>query len=118
MTNVSGSPARSVIPPQYVRVLKIAIAVMTVLLIAGIVALVFGVARQVSKLGTPSKPAVTPAAPAPYSQVLDLGQGKLETVAAGSDYLILHWKSEGGDILLSIDPKNGHELGRIQLPQR
>lgn len=116
MTNVSGPVGRSVIPPQYVRALKIAVAAMAVLLIAGVVALAFGIARQASKLGAPSKTAVASAVNTPYSQILDLGQGKLETVAAGNEYLILHWKSEAGDILLTIDPKNGHELGRIQLP--
>lgn len=118
MINVSGPAGRSVIPPQYVRALKIAVTVMTVLLVAGMVALVFGVARQVSKLGTASKPAIASAPQAPYRQVLDLGQGKLEALAAGGGYLILHWKGETGDILLSVDPKDGRELGRIQVPHR
>jgi hypothetical protein len=118
MTNVSGPVGRSVIPPQYVRALKIAVAAMTVLLIAGIVALVFGVARQVSKLGAGSKPALASGQQAPYRNVLDLGQGKLEAVTAGEGYVILHWKGETGDTLLSINPKNGQELGRIQVPHR
>ena len=103
--------------PRYVRVLKIAVAIMTALMIAGIVALVYGVARQVSKLGSTAKPAVTSAAHAPYTQQLDLGPGKLESVTGGGDVLILHWKSETGDTVLSIDPRNGRELGRIQLPR-
>ncbi len=117
MTNVSGRPAGTTIPPRYVRIIKIAVAIMTALLLAGIVALVYGVARQVSKLGAAPKPAATSTGQAPYAQLLDLGQGKLETVTAGGDLLILHWKGEGSDIVLSIDPRNGHELGRIQLPR-
>ncbi len=117
MTNVTGPLGGSTIPPRYVRVLKIAVAILTALLIAGIVALVYGVARQVSKLGTTARPSVTSAGQAPYTQLLDLGQGKLETVTASGDVLVLHWKSEGGDILLSIDPRDGHELWRIQLPR-
>ncbi len=116
MTNVSGQPVGSTIPPRYVRVLKIAVAILSALLIAGIVALVYGVARQVSKLGTTARPAVTSAGQAPYTQLLDLGDGKLEGVSAGGDVLVLHWKSERGDTLLSIDPRNGREFGRIQLP--
>ncbi len=117
MTNVTGRLPGSTIPPRYVRVLKIAVAIMTALLVAGIVALAYGVAKQVSKLGTAARPAVTSAAQTPYTQLLDLGQGTLETVTAGGDVLVLHWKGEGSDTLLSIDPRNGHELWRIQLPR-
>ncbi|MGC2631650.1 MAG: hypothetical protein WA265_17105 [Rhodomicrobium sp.] len=117
MTHVSAQPVGSTIPPRYVRALKIAVAVLTALMIAGIVALVYGVARQVSKLGSTAKPAVTSAAHAPYTQQLDLGPGKLESVTGGGDVLVLHWKNETGDTVLSIDPRNGRELGRIQLPR-
>jgi len=117
MANVSGRAAGTTIPPRYVGILKIAVAIMTALLIAGIVALAVGVARQASKLGTQPKPAVASAGQTPYTRLLDLGQGKLETITAGGDLLILHWKGEGSDLLLSIDPRNGHELGRIQLPR-
>jgi hypothetical protein len=118
MTNVSGGPPGSAIPPRYVRPLKIAVAIMTALLIAGIVALVYGIVRQVSKLGSASsKPSAAAVQPAPYTRVLDLGQGRLEAVTANGNLLVLHWKSEGGDVLLSLDPRNGNELWRIQLPR-
>ena len=107
------------------RILKIAVAVMTVLLIAGIGALFYGVTLQLSKLGEGSKPAApaaavaaTPAGPAPYARVLDLGPGKLEAVAVSGNLIILHWKGEGSDIVLSADPQNGNEIGRIQVPHR
>jgi hypothetical protein len=110
-----------------VRILKIAVGVMTVLLIAGIGALFYGVTLQLSKLGEGSKPAApapaavvaaTPAGPAPYAHVLDLGPGKLEAVAVSGNLVILHWKGEGSDIVLSADPQNGNEIGRIQVPHR
>ncbi len=119
MTNVSGPLPGSVFTPRGVRILKIAVAIMTVLLLLGMVALFYGVAQQVSKLGEASRPAPAsaPATQTPYARVLDLGQGKLETVAASGDLVILHWKGEGSDTVLSIDPRNGNELGRIQVPR-
>ena len=51
MTNISGQPPGGIFTPRHVRALKLAVAIMSVLLVSGIVALVFGVARQVSKLG-------------------------------------------------------------------
>jgi hypothetical protein len=128
MTNDATPLPGTVFTPRGVRILKIAVAVMTVLLIAGIGALFYGVTLQLSKLGEGSKPAapvasaavtaVTPAGPAPYARVLDLGQGKLETVLSSGNLVILHWKGEGNDVVLSFDPQNGNEIGRIQVPRR
>jgi hypothetical protein len=120
MTNVTSPLPGSTFTARGVRILKIAVAILTALLLLGIVALVYGMAQQVSKLGTASKAGEAPASAghAPYARVLDLGQGKLETVAASGDLVILHWKGEGSDTVLSIDPRNGNELGRIQVPHR
>lgn len=119
MTNVTSPLPGTVFTPRGVRILKIAVAIMTALLLFGIAALVYGMAQQVSKLGQAGKPATASAPPArtPYARVLDLGQGKLETVAASGDLVILYWKGEGSDTVLSIDPRNGNELGRIQVPR-
>ena len=118
MTNVTSPLPGSTFTPRGVRILKIAVAILTALMLLGIVALVYGMAQQVSKLGAAGKPAAAtaPAGRTPYARVLDLGQGKLETVAASGDLVILHWKGEGSDTVLSIDPRNGTELGRIQVP--
>jgi hypothetical protein len=53
-----------------------------------------------------------------YLRTLDLGQGKLEGVAASGDLLMLHWRGEAGDTIITIDARDGHELGRIQVPHR
>jgi hypothetical protein len=102
--------------PRHVRLLKISIAIMTALLILGIVALVFGMARQASRLGTPSTRALPSAASKPYGQTLKLGQGQLAGVSTSNDFLILHWKGAAGDVILTIDPRDGQEVGRIQVP--
>ena len=94
----------TVFTPRGFRILKIAVAVMTALMLAGIAALVYGVTLQLSKLGSGSKPdavvetpAAVPAGPAgsaPYARVLDLGPGKLQAVTAGTGLIVLYWKGE------------------------
>jgi len=118
MTKTSNPPDGSPFTPRQVRLLKISVAIMTVLLIAGIFALVYGMVRQAKRLGAAPEPAAARARLPPYLRSLDLGQGKLESIAASGDLLILHWKGEASDIVLTIDPRNGHELGRIQVPRR
>ena len=56
--------------------LKIAVAIMTTFLILGIFALVYGVARQASKMGAGAKPAAL-SAQSLYGQALNLGAGEL-----------------------------------------
>ena len=93
-------------------------------MLAGIAALVYGVTLQLSKLGSGSKPeavvetaaAVPRWRPAPYARVLDLGPGKLEAVTAGTGLIVIYWKGEASDTVISADPRTGNELGRIQIP--
>jgi hypothetical protein len=113
-TSPGGSPFTS----RHVRLLKISIAIMTALLILGIIALVFGMARQAKRLGVAPESAASRAGQQPYLRTLDLGQGKLDSIAASGDLLMLHWRGEAGDVILTIDPRDGHELGRIQVPHR
>ncbi|MGO9546372.1 MAG: hypothetical protein ACLPPF_16450 [Rhodomicrobium sp.] len=118
MTKASSPLEGGAFTSRHVRILKISIAVMTALLILGILALVYGMTRQASKLGAAPKPAVASPAQSPYALSLDLGKGKLESVSASGDQLILYWKGEDSDTVLTIDPRNGRELGRIQVPHR
>ena len=106
----------SVFPPRYVRILKFAVASMTALLVAGIVALVL--MWRGKYLRSVAKPAAAASAQAPYLRSVDLGRGKLESVAAGGGLIILHWNAEASDIVLVIDPQDGREIGRIQVPHR
>ncbi len=99
-----------------VRLLKISIAIMTALLILGILALVYGMARQASRLGTAGTP--QQAFAGPYVQSLALGQGDLKEVTSANGLIILHWKGDTNDLILTLDAVTGHELGRIQVPHR
>ena len=132
MTKDSEVLPGTVFTPRGVRILKIAVAILTALLLAGIAALFYGVTLQVSKLGHGSKPqadaapVAAAAAPAPgatsghgpYTRLLDLGLGQLSSVVAVGDLIVLHWKGEAGDVVISIDPRSGNEAGRIQIPRR
>jgi hypothetical protein len=137
MTKVTEALPGTVFTPRSYRILKIAVGVMTVLLIAGIGALFYGVTLQLSKLGSGSKPAApVEAAPvaavqpvaaaqpvagsagsAPYVRLLDVGPGRLESVTVSGNLLMLHWKGETSDTVIVADPKNGSETGRFQLPR-
>jgi hypothetical protein len=128
MTEDSTPLPGTVFTPRGFRILKIAVAVMTVLMLAGIAALVYGVTLQLSKLGSGSKPEAAvetvpaavpvpvPASLAPYARALDLGPGKLEAITAGTGFIVLYWKGEASDIVITADPRTGNELGRIQIP--
>jgi hypothetical protein len=97
--------------------LKIAVAIMTTLLILGIVALVYGVARTAAKIGTAS-PAPAQSAQSLYGQSLALGKGELKSVSAMDGLIVLYWKGDASDTIVTIEGRNGRELGRIQVPHR
>lgn len=97
--------------------LKIAVAVLTALLILGILALVYGVARTAAKIGTAS-PAPALSAQSLYGQSLALGQGEMKSVSVSDGLIVLHWRGEASDTIVTVEGKNGRELGRIQVPHR
>ncbi|MBT3071854.1 hypothetical protein KKP04_13355 [Rhodomicrobium sp. Az07] len=125
MTNAQ-SPVPGPWTPERVRMLKIAVTIMTTLLIVGIIALVYGVARQAAKLSSgpasPARPVLSSPAAAPsatpYAQTLALGQGELKSVSADNGSVILHYKGENSDTIVVLDPQNGQERGRFQVPRR
>ena len=97
--------------------LKIAVAILTALLILGILALVYGFAQTAAKLGTAS-PAPALSGQSLYGQSLALGQGELKSVSVSDGLIVLHWKGEASDTIVTLEAKNGRELGRIQVPHR
>ena len=117
MTNVTNPSPGSPWTPERVRILKIAVAIITTLLILGIVALVYGMARQAAKLGTSSSAPALPAGSF-YGQSLALGQGELKSVSVADGFIVLYWKGEASDTIVTLEAKSGRELGRIQVPHR
>jgi hypothetical protein len=118
MTKTSSPPEGSVFTSRQVRLLKISIAIMTALLILGVLALIYGMARQAKRLGAAPEPTAARVGLPPYLRSLNLGQGRIESIAVTGDLLILHWKGDASDIVLTMDLRDGHELGRIQVPHR
>ncbi len=95
--------------------LKIAVAIMTTLLILGILALVYGVARTASKLGSAPSSSTLPAQSL-YGQKLALGKGEIMSVSVSDGLIVLYWKGEASDTVITIEGRNGREVGRIQVP--
>jgi hypothetical protein len=98
--------------------LKIAVAILTALLILGIFALVYGMAQQAAKIGAPESPALAPAAGSLYGHALTLGPGEAKSVSLSEGLIVLHWKGEASDAVVTIDARSGREIGRIQVPRR
>jgi hypothetical protein len=117
MTKVSDPVEGSSFTSRQVRFLKIGVAIMTALLILGIMALVYGMARQASRLGTTAKPAAIAAAQSPYSRSVDLGHGEIRSVSAADGLIVLYWRGDASDTIVTFDAKDGRELGRIQVPR-
>jgi hypothetical protein len=118
MTKTAGPLEGSSLTPRQIRLLKITIAIMTALLVVGILALVYGMARQASKLGATAKPAAVLAEQVPYVQSLALGQGELKGVTASDGLIIFDWKAPGNEIVVILEARNGREIGRIQVPRQ
>jgi hypothetical protein len=98
--------------------LKIAVAILTALLILGIFALVYGVARTASKIGASSSPALAISAGSLYGHALTLGPGEVRSVSLSEGLIVLHWKGEESDAIVTIEARSGREIGRIQVPRR
>ncbi len=111
-------PVAGIWTPGRLRMLKIGVAIMTGLLILGIFALVYGVAQQMTKLGGgPAKPEALPADTL-YGQILSIGPGELKSVSASNGLIVLDYKEDGLDVILTIDAQTGREVGRLQVPHR
>lgn len=115
--------------PSQVRALRIAVIVMGVLIVLGVIALIFGMARQAQKMASrlPSSTAVsgpalsgTPTVP----QTVAIGDAEVVTMTLGGNVLAIHTRpkanpataDEGkrGEIIL-YDIQAAREVGRITL---
>lgn len=96
---------------EAMRALKIAVIVMGVLIVAGTVVLIVGVARR---SGTPT---VTVAGlPALVTAVLEEPEGThIAGIAAVQDRLAVQLQGGGGDRVVLVDPRTGAVAGRISL---
>ena len=106
---------------RQVRVLKIAVIVMGVLLVAGFAFVLAAIVYQASRLGKGTAP-VDAAVSAPMTlpeglaAELPIPQGaELTTLALDGDRLAVHLKSQAGTEIAVIDLRSGKVLARIKL---
>jgi len=100
-----------------VRGLRIAVAVMGVMLVIGFVGLVIGIAYRVShpKPSTTAPPAIT-AQPFTAAPVVLPAGARIEAVSAGTDRIVLSLVlRDGSRELLLLDMGSGRPVGTIPL---
>jgi hypothetical protein len=107
----------STLTPSQIRKLKIAIAIMSVLLVVGFILLLVGIYLQSQKLT--KKPEASPLTiPAGMAGTLNLpvkAGAELVQVLTDQGRLILHLRQPGGGEVSIIDLATGRELQRIRL---
>ena len=90
-TNSSEGQAEAVLSSRTVRLLKLSIVVMTILIAAGLIALVFGMKRQMNKL----------ADKAPVAETLSF------TLPAGTTLRAIEAADEAGSLWLHLETEDG-----------
>jgi hypothetical protein len=113
-------PLGGTMTPSQVRKLKIAIAIMSVLLAVGLILFLVGIYIQAQKLATKLKEregasaAISRAPPANLDLTVRPG-AELSAIHADQGRLILHLRAAGGSEIAIIDLASGREVQRIRL---
>ncbi len=110
---MSSTNTQNPLGPAGLRALKIAIAVMTIMIFVGLAMVAVRIVQLSSQPKTTSHTPVSPqqnriAAPLPPG-------AKVTTMALSGDRLAVHYKSAGTASILIIDLKSGKSLTRIDL---
>jgi hypothetical protein len=111
---IPGSP----LTPSQVRKLKIAIAIMSVMLVAGFILLIAGIYMQTKKLPEKTAAQSVLTIPAGVTATLNLPakQGaEIAQVLAEQGRLILHLRHPGGAEVAILDLATGQEIQRVRL---
>lgn len=117
--NTETMPEGSTMTPSQVRKLKIAIAIMSVMLVAGVILLLAGIYMQTQKLGKKTKdgtdlPAsVSTEGPVVANMPVKPG-AELRQVLTGQGRLILHFHHASGNEIIILDLMSGQAIRRIQ----
>jgi hypothetical protein len=114
-------PVGSTMTPSQVRKLKIAIAIMSVLLVAGFILLLVGIYLQTQKLAQQPKDGARET-PAGIFGVIDIPVrpgSELRQIVVEQGNMTLHLRYPTGDELAVIDMATGREIQRFRLaPQK
>jgi hypothetical protein len=110
-------PLGSTMTPSQVRKLKIAIAIMSVLLVAGFILLLVGIYLQTQKLAQQPK-GTARETPQGIFGMIDIpvrAGSELRQIVVDQGSMILHLRHPGGDELAVIDMATGREIQRFKL---
>jgi hypothetical protein len=111
----------TVFNPRQVRLLKIAVIVMGILLVAGFAFVLAAIVYQASRLGDGAAPVGATvsqpmALPEGLAAELPIPQGaEVTTLSLDGDRLAVHLKSQAGAEIAVIDLRSGKVLARVRL---
>lgn len=117
-TETSELPLGSTMTPSQVKKLKIAIAIMSVMLVAGFILLIAGIYMQTQKMAQKADDSETAAAAPGILGTIDIpaeSGATLERVLVDRGTLILHLRQSSGDEVAIIDLETGREVQRFRL---
>jgi hypothetical protein len=117
-TETAEAPPGSTMTPSQIKKLKIAIAVMSVLLVAGFILLMVGIYLQTRKLDKPAQGGVALAPPVGIYGTMTLpvrAGAEVTHVLTDQGRLILHLRQPGGSEIAIIDLSTGREIQRLRL---
>lgn len=98
--------------PRYVRILLVTVILLGVLLVGGAAVVISTV---IARLSAPE----APAAPDFGTMTINIPKGaRLIDVDNGAARIILRLEDKDGPLLLLLDPRKGHETGRIRLTEK
>ena len=117
-TDANGLPIGSTMTPSQVRKLKIAIAIMSVMLVAGFILLLVGIYLQTQKMSggrETAAPRIAETGAAGETSIAVAEGTELRQVLVERGKLILHLRTGQGDEIAVIDASSGEELRRLKL---
>ena len=117
-TETAAAPPGSTMTPSKIKTLKIAIAVMSVLLVAGFILLMVGLYLQMQKSAKPPEgsAAFVPPVGIYGTMTLPIRAGAEVThVLVDQGRLILHLRQPSGSEIAIIDLTTGREIQRLKL---
>ena len=112
------APPGSTMTPSQIKKLKIAIAVMSVLLVAGFILLLVGIYLQTQQVDKPAEGAKALAPPVGIYGTMTLpvrAGAEVTHVLTDQGRLILHLRQPTGSEIAIIDLSTGREMQRLRL---
>jgi hypothetical protein len=116
-TDTAEIPPGGTMTPSQIKKLKIAIAVMSVLLVAGFILLLVGIYLKMQKIDKPEGgAALAPPVGIYGTMTLPVRAGaEVAHVLTDQGRLILHLRQPGGNEIAIIDLSTGREIQRLRL---